>query len=113
VALDEVAAERRAGDERVFEIHQTVATQLLQIRAVECFLEQIEGELFLAPRAHGQTTAIHGHALTHSGLGGELGRGYLQLRAAISHPDPQHATNFLNQTGEHGRDFTAESAQDR
>jgi hypothetical protein len=57
--------------------------------------------LIFALRANGQATTIDGHALADGGLASKLRRGYLQLRAALAHADPKHATNFLDESREH------------
>ena len=109
VPLDKVTAQWRAGDERPFEVYQTFTSKLFQVRAIERLLEQIERQLFIAPRTHRQTAAIHRYAIANCGFSCQPGRRDLKLCAAFGHPDPKHFGDFLNQAGKHGRDVTAGS----
>ena len=107
VTLDKVAAKRRAGCKRAFEVYLTITSKLFEIGAVERFLEQIERELVAAMRADGQTTTVHGDAVADSNRGRELWRGHLQLSAAIGRPTPPHPTYLFDQSGEHVLTFSA------
>src|ERR1700736_6289859 len=71
VTLNKVSAHRRAGGESALEIYRTVASQLFQIGAVESFFEQIECDLLVPVRAHGQTTTVYRYAVADGSLRGE------------------------------------------
>src|SRR5207302_8975568 len=99
--LNKMAAQRRARDERAFQVYRTFAPQLFQIRSVQRFLEQIESELLGAMGADCQTATVDRDAVTDCDGGREFRRRQLQLRAAIGHSDPQHAADFFDESSEH------------
>jgi len=62
--------------------------------------------LLAAMPADRQTATVHRDAVADSNGGRELWRRQLQLSAAIGHPNPKHATNFFDQSGEHAVTFS-------
>jgi hypothetical protein len=101
MTLHEMSAEPSSGWESALQVHGVVRLQFFQIRAVDCFLEKIEGETIAASQSQCETTAIHSDAVAGPRVFSDGWRGNLQLRAAIGFMHLKDVADFLDQAGEH------------
>ncbi len=77
VALKEMAAQAAVCAQSSLQIYSAVPSQVLKIRATDCFLEQIKRKPVTAVRSKCQTAAIYGDALTFFRLSRGVRRGNL------------------------------------
>ena len=103
VALHKMSAQTPIRGQGALQIYPIVAPQFFQVRAIDCFLEKIEGETIAAPRSQCEAAAIHGYAVTASRLFRDTRRGNLQLAKAfgIARAHRNNLTDFFDQAGEH------------
>src|SRR5205085_3051956 len=113
VTLNEMPTHRRAGCDCAFEIYRTVAAYSFQICALERFVKKIESELPVCLRGHSETAAVHRHAVADRNFVLDLRRSQLQLPAGTARVERYDATDFLDQSREHGVTFSSDNVEDR
>src|SRR5436190_701663 len=113
MTLNEMPTHRRAGCDCAFEVYRTVAAYLFQICALERFFKKIESELRVRLRGDGETAAVRRHAIADGNFGRDLRRSQLQLHAGAARLERYDATDFLDETCEHGVTLSSDNVEDR
>jgi hypothetical protein len=99
--LHEMSAQAVGGGESPLEVDGAVAFKRAEIRSGHCFLHEIECDLFTPMRGHGKTATVHGNAVPGVNAPGDTRCCELQLRSPVGCTNPEHAPNFLDQSGKH------------
>src|SRR6187551_2056269 len=96
-----MSAQAVGGGESPFKVYGAVAFKRAEIRSGHCLPHQIKRDLFTPMRGHGKAAAVHTNAVANVDAPGDSRCCELQLRSPVGRTNPEHASNFLDQSGKH------------
>ncbi len=96
MALHEMSSQACIAGEGALEVNGAVALERAEIGPRHCFLQKIEGDLFVVMRCHGQAAAVYGNAIADVDSAGNARSGQLQLCSAIGRTNQKDAPNFFD-----------------